>query len=219
METNDQKPNVKIEQGRGSLLNFFRRLFDDSTIIGSINKNVVVPKLIDTAYDASIAAAKKVFYGEDTKWSRGSSNQTKTGAIVINGHTQYNAISQSSAIRNDTPSRVETKLANAISNSAPIRKGNVYTVRIRNGAGVDAWKQSEQIIDILLEKCRQSDGLASVQDLFLACGQTNIPSTSVNYGWIDKTLLKPGSINRHWDLNDDDCVVIELPAPIDISKM
>lgn len=209
----EEKDLIKIETKQpNSLLGFFSRLTDDSTIIGSVCKNVVIPRLVDTAYEAGVAGLKKLFWGEDTKWSRGGSQTKSSSSIIIGGgHTAYNQMSNRNG---PEPSRTESNISNAFA-SAARKKANAYLVRIADdpSKGIDAWEKGREIEEQLVDKFEAS-GLISVQDLYVAAGVSDIPSSALNWGWDSIRELK-----RYRDLDDDRVVVIQLPKPKDITML
>lgn len=214
---NDEQPKelAKIEVIRkGGVAGIFGKMTDDSTILGSVCKNVLLPRLVDTAYEASVAALKKVFWGEDTKWSRGGNASSRSGSVIIgSGHTAYNQMSNRNG---PEPSRNESPLMNQMSNGFG-RKANIYMMRIKkdpaNGI-VDPWEAATDVVEALVDKFKQADGLLSVQDFYVAGGVKGIPATALDYGWTSIKELK-----QYYDLDDPDTVIISLPKPIDISKM
>lgn len=209
----EEKDLIKIETKQpNSLLGFFSRLTDDSTIIGSVCKNVVIPRLVDTAYEAGVAGLKKLFWGEDTKWSRGGSQTKSSSSIIIGGgHTAYNQMSNRNG---PEPTRTESNISNAFA-SAARKKANAYLIRITDdpSKGIDAWEKGREIEEQLVDKFEAS-GLISVQDLYVAAGVSDIPSSALNWGWDSIRELK-----RYRDLDDDRVVIIQLPKPKDITML
>lgn len=209
----EEKDLIKIETKQpNSLLGFFSRLTDDSTIIGSVCKNVVIPRLVDTAYEAGVAGLKKLFWDEDTKWSRGGSQTKSSSSIIIGGgHTAYNQMSNRNG---PEPTRTESNISNAFA-SAARKKANAYLIRITDdpSKGIDAWEKGREIEEQLVDKFEAS-GLISVQDLYVAAGVSDIPSSALNWGWDSIRELK-----RYRDLDDDRVVIIQLPKPKDITML
>lgn len=202
---------VEIKQTTG-VAGFMSRITDDDTILGSVCKNVILPRLVDTAYEGAVAALKKFFWGEDTKWSRGGGQSSRSNSIIIgSNHTAYNQMSNRSG---PEPSRTESPLSNAIT-GAGRRKANAYSIRIKDDPsnGIDAWEKGRTIEDALVEKFKIS-GLISVQDLYMAAGVPDIPSTALDWGWDSIAELR-----RFRDLDDDRYVVVQLPKPKDITKL
>lgn len=210
----DQKPNelIKIEQKRGrGLIGILGSLTDETTLFGSVCKNVIIPRLVDTAYEGGVAALKKFFWDEDVKWSRGGGG-SKGSNIIIGGHTAYERMSSNRS--GPEPSVAESRITDAIS-AVGRRKANVYRVTIKDDPanGVNAWSKAEDIKTALEEKMDMSDGLISVNDLYVASGQVDIPSSSLNWGWENP------KIKIYHDLDDDRVVIVELPRPIDIKNL
>lgn len=209
----EQKPNelIKIEQDLGGgISGFFARFTDDSTIIGSVCKNVVIPRLVDTAYEGLVAGLKKFFWGEDVKWSRGGGG-SKNSSIIIGNHTPYNQMSANRS--GPEPSKSESRIGEAIS-SIGKRKADAYRVKIVDdpSTGKSAWDIAQDIKESLEHRMDVSDGLISVADLYTVSGYP-APATSLDWGWQDAI------IKIYHDLDDDKIVVVELPKPIDISKL
>lgn len=201
-------PKMEIQQKSTSALSFVDKCMDENTIIGSVCKNVIFPRLVETAYEGALAGLKKLFWGEDTKYTRGGSSSR--GGITIGGnHTQYNTTTSSNSYTS-----VDGSGGGILKNSADKYRGrsNVYKLRISNELG-DAWEQSVRIEDVLSDKL-QASGLISVADLYDAAHAGSPPSTANNWGW--DSLAK---VRRYWDIDDPNIVVFELPKPKDIRML
>ena len=134
----EQKPNeiIKVEQEHGTgIAGLLGHLTDENTILGSVCKNVIIPRLVDTAYEGAVAGLKKFFWGEDTKWSRGGGS-SKSSSIIIGGSTPYHQMSSNRS--GPEPSRTESRLTDAMANAGR-RKANAYRVTIKDDPqkGVD----------------------------------------------------------------------------------
>lgn len=212
--SDEQKPNeiIKVERKySGGVLGLLSKLTDEDTIMGSVCRNVIIPRVVDTAYEGAVAALKKFFWDEDVKWSRGSGTKNSS-SIIIGGHTAYNQMSSNRS--GPEPSKTESRITEAIANAGR-KKANSYCVQIKDDPqrGVVAWDRARDIKETLEQKMDMSGGLISVNDLYVAAGVADIPATSLDWGWENP------QIKIYHDLDDDKIVIVELPRPIDIRRM
>lgn len=166
--------------------------FDDSTFIGGIVNHVVLPKLVDLAFNTGVAVLEKACYGKI-----GATRHSKTNYNSLYSMTDYNRIGSGTT-------------------TTPLPGSSLYGTADRHRAKMTGRKwyceNIDQMDNVMSEMQIRLDagGKLSVADMCDIFDVSNPASTTNNFGWV--TLE---GVQTYRDL-DTQQWVIELPKPRDI---